>query len=71
MISDAVITGAGTSRSIASCTVQRPSPESATQPFRCVRSWSLSKARSASSRSQERTTDPWFHIPAMPWRSSL
>ena len=31
--SDSVITGAGTSRSIASCTVQRPSPESATQPL--------------------------------------
>ena len=34
MSSESVMTGAGTSRSIASCTVQRPSPESATQPLR-------------------------------------
>ena len=33
--SDSVMTGAGTSWSIASWTVQRPSPESATQPLRC------------------------------------
>src|SRR4051812_33826181 len=31
--SESVMTGAGTSRSIASCTVQRPSPESETKPF--------------------------------------
>ena len=38
--SASVMTGAGTSRSIASWTVQRPSPESATQPLRWSRSWS-------------------------------
>ena len=36
---ESVMTGAGTSRSIASWIVQRPSPESATQPLRSSRSW--------------------------------
>ena len=64
------MTGAGTSWSIASATVQRPSPESATQPVIDSRSLpSRSKARAASSSSQERMTDPWFHMPAIAARS--
>ena len=39
------MTGAGTSLSIASWTVQRPSPESATQPLRCSRSWPVGLER--------------------------
>ena len=62
--------GAGTFRSIASWTVQRPSPESSTHPLRWVRSWSDSNARSASSNSHDRTTEPWFQSFEMPPRSS-
>src|SRR2546430_9531246 len=65
------MTGAGTSRCIASSTVQRPSPESSTNPLIVVRSASFSKARAASSLSQERTTLPWFHRLAMLHRLSL
>ena len=56
--SERVMTGAGTLRSIASCTVQRPSPESSTYPRMPARSAPSAKARSASSLSQERTTLP-------------
>ena len=69
--SDSVMTGAGTSRSIASCTVQRPSPESSTYPLSAARSASFANARSASSLSHERTTLPWFHTAAICLRSSL
>src|SRR5678815_2309430 len=53
--SDNVITGAGTSRSIASCTVQRPSPESATHPLMSDSDASRANAFAASSLIQERT----------------
>ena len=65
------MTGAGTSRSIASWTVQRPSPESATQPLRLARSSPLRlKASTASSRSHDRTTEPWFQRSEIAPRSS-
>jgi hypothetical protein len=45
--------------------VQRPSPESCTLPRRPSRSLpSASNARSASSHSHERTTEPRFQSPA-------
>ena len=57
--------GVGTSRSIASMIVQRPSPESETWPRSPSRSLPSSRnARSASSHSQERTTEPRFHSAA-------
>ena len=66
-----VMTGAGTSWSIASWTVQRPSPESATQPLMSARSVPFcSKARPASSSSHERMTVPCFHALAIASRSS-
>ena len=52
------MTGADTPRSMASSTVQRPSPESATTPSILSKPDSGRRARSASSRSQLRTTDP-------------
>src|SRR6185436_8338106 len=58
--SDSVSSSAGTLRSIASCTVQRPSPESSTQPRMFSSAGSLVNARPASSSSHERTTLPWF-----------
>ena len=70
--SESVITGAGTSRSIASWTVQRPSPESATQPLRWARSWPFdANARASSSSSHERTTEPWPHRLEILPRSSV
>ena len=66
-----VITGAGTSWSIASWTVQRPSPESSTKPLRCWRSWPLAlNARAASSSNHERTTEPCIQRSEIPARSS-
>ena len=60
----------GTSWSIASTIVQRPSPESDTCPRMSSRSLpSASKARSASSHSHDRTTEPRFHRPATSLRS--
>src|SRR5439155_4986607 len=56
--SESASTGAGTPRSIASSTVQRPSPESSTYPRIFSRPGSLPNARSASSSSHERTTLP-------------
>jgi len=62
--------GAGTSCSIASATVQRPSPESATHPLMSARSLpSLAKASPASSSSHERITDPLFQSLATAPRS--
>ena len=58
--SDSVITGRGSARSTASCTAQRPSPESSTKPRSDSSLASAPRARSASSSSQERTTLPWF-----------
>ena len=56
---EVVITGVGMRLSIASSTVQRPSPESSTNGSSAARSLpSCSNARAASSQSQERTTDP-------------
>ena len=55
------MTGAGTSWSIDSRTVQRPSPESATQPLRCSVSRPLARnARpaSSSSRAHDRALHP-------------
>ncbi len=53
------MTGAGTSRAIASRTVQRPSPESATQPRMSGSSLPCcSKASPASSSSHDRMTVP-------------
>ena len=69
--SDSVMTGAGTSRSMASFTVQRPSPESSTYPLSADRSTSFANARSASSLSHERTTLPRFHTAEICFRSSL
>src|SRR5205823_3380594 len=69
--SESVMTGEGTLWSIASSTVQRPSPESATQPLICSRSEpSRLKASAASSISHERITLPWFHSSAIAARSS-
>src|SRR5215216_6204166 len=57
--SDVVMTGIGMRFSIASSTVQRPSPESSTHGSSRARSLpSCSKASAASSHSQERTTEP-------------
>src|ERR687888_213433 len=54
-----VMTGIGTRRSMASSTVQRPSPESSTHPSIPASSLpSSSNARHASSQSHERTTEP-------------
>jgi hypothetical protein len=59
------MTGVGTSRSIPSTIVQRPSPESDTWPLRPARSLpSALNAFSASSHSHERTTEPRFQSPA-------
>src|SRR6185437_8033623 len=69
--SDNVITGAGTSRSIASCTVQRPSPESSTQPLRSASDASREKAVTASSLSHDRTTLPCCHTSEICSRSSF
>src|SRR5690606_17389539 len=55
-ISDWVITGAGTSRSIASATVQRPSPESGTNGAMPSIVGFLSSASAVRSSSHERTT---------------
>src|ERR1043166_826141 len=68
--SDSVITGAGTSRSIASCTVHRPSPESATQPLSDASDASRSNAFAASALSHDRTTLPRSHTLAICARSS-
>src|SRR5437879_9305942 len=52
----------GTPWVTASRTVQRPSPESSTQPLMFFKSLpSCSNARSASSSSHDRTTLPWSH----------
>src|SRR5439155_2816630 len=70
-IRERVMIGAGTLWSMASRTVQRPSPESATQPLICSRSEpSRLKASAASSISHERITLPWFQSSAMAARSS-
>jgi hypothetical protein len=53
-----VMTGAGTSRSIASATVHRPSPESLTHGAMSARSVSLASTPAVRSSSQERTTLP-------------
>src|ERR671936_1544226 len=59
---EVVITGVGMRLSIESSTVQRPSPESSTNGSSLARSLpSCSKARAASSHSQERTTEPCIH----------
>src|SRR5690606_13730726 len=58
-IRDWVITGAGTSRSIASATVQRPSPESGTNGAMPSIVGFLSSASAVRSSSHERTTLPW------------
>ena len=63
-------TGTGTAASTASCTVQRPSPESSTYPRICSRPGSACSARSRSSSSQLRTTDPCCQSAASCWRSS-
>ena len=64
------MTGVGTSRSMPSTIVQRPSPESDTCPLMPSRSLpSALNAASASSHSQERTTEPRFHSPATSARS--
>src|SRR6185369_11835425 len=68
--SESVITGAGTSRSIASCTVQRPSPESATQPLIAESDASRANAAAASSLSHDRTTLPCCQTFAICSRSS-
>ncbi len=52
------MTGAETPRSMASSTVQRPSPESTTTPSIWSNPDSGRRARSASSSSQDRTTEP-------------
>ena len=62
--------GAGTSRAIASSTVQRPSPESATQSFTSASSLPCaSKARPISSSNHERITVPCIQASAMAPRS--
>ena len=55
------MTGAGTSLSIASWTVQRPSPESATQPLRWSRSWPLRLERADHQLQQPRADDRAVH----------
>src|SRR5690606_20233579 len=54
--SAAEITGSGTAWSIASSTVQRPSPESATQSSMLASSGSASSASTSRSSSHDRTT---------------
>ena len=51
------MTGAGTSWSIASWTVQRPSPESATQPLRWVEVLAVRPERAAGELQQPRPDD--------------
>src|SRR5579864_2046628 len=67
--SASAVTGAGTFSSIASSTVQRPSPESATYPLICSSAGSAASARSARSNSHERTTDPYRQTSAIWCRS--
>src|SRR3990170_2901174 len=62
--------GRGTPASMDCSTVQRPSPESSTYGESPERAGSFSNARSASSRSQDRTTLPLFHREAIARRSS-
>ena len=52
------MTGADTPLSMASSTVHRPSPESATTPSIASNPDPGRRARSANSSSHERTTDP-------------
>src|SRR5699024_3519669 len=61
--SAADMTGAETPASTASCTVQRPSPESAATDAMPSSSGVSSRARTRRSRSQERTTLPCCHDP--------
>src|ERR1700687_2807461 len=56
--SDIVIIGIETPLSIASCTIQRPSPESTTNPLMWRRPGSRCNASAVSSRSHDRTTLP-------------
>src|SRR5207248_3174100 len=57
-MSDSVMTGADMLRSMASVTVQRPSPESGTKASRPASEGFLSSASAVRSRSQERTMEP-------------
>src|SRR6185437_9232434 len=57
-ISEAVMIGAGTSRSMASATVQRPSPESTTYAAMSFISGSRCSALAVRSSNHERTTEP-------------
>ena len=50
--------GTGTSFSMASAIIQRPSPESCTSPFNCSSRGSSFNGPDANSKSQERTTLP-------------
>jgi len=63
--SERVITGAGTSRSIASATVQRASPESATDGAMPSIVGFLASASAVRSSSHERTTLPYRQISAI------
>ena len=67
------MTGAGTSWSIASWTVQRPSPESATQPLRCGEVLARSPERASGELEQPRPDDGALHPQARrsPPRSSV
>src|SRR5262249_40137056 len=69
--SDEVMVQAGTSWSIASSTVQRPSPESSTYPLIFSSRGSCSSALAPSSRSHERTTLPCCQSLAIRGRSRL
>ena len=62
--SAALITGAGTPSSIAACSVQRPSPESETRPWKLPSSGSCRNASAVRSSSHEPTTLPRRHISA-------
>ena len=61
----AVIVGVGIPLSTDSTTVQRPSPESATKGAIPVKAGSFARASAASSRSQERTTEPFIQREAI------
>ena len=68
-MSDSVMTGAEMLRSMASVTVQRPSPESGTQASRPASVGFLSSASAVRSSSQERTTEPFCQMWAIWGRS--
>jgi hypothetical protein len=67
--SAAEMTGSGTAESIASSTVQRPSPESSTQSLICSSDGSYSRALTSRSSSHDRTTVPRLQALRVPGTS--